>query len=211
MHGRSRKRLSRIRVHEPNLILKVKSNFFVRSTVLVYLKYFILTASLLIVLAGCGGSKELEKSRPPEEKPMDGYEKTFRPSDYDMDVKVFLAEAKRGNDVKVNPPEPVVVEPAAIVQGYRVQLFATSEIDDANAKKSEAEAAFPGQWFYLEYDPPTYKLRAGNFLNRNDADSYARYLAENGFPDAWIVPDRVVKNIQPRVIPQPQDPGPPRQ
>lgn len=142
---------------------------------------------------------------------MEEYEKDFRPSDYDMDVRVFLSEMKKGKDVKVNPAEPAVVEPLIIVPGYRVQLIATPEIDDANAKKLEAEAAFPGQWFYLEYDPPTYKLRAGNFLNRTDADSYARYLAENGYPDAWIVPERVVKNIQPRVIPQPQDLSPPKQ
>ncbi len=142
---------------------------------------------------------------------MDEYEKDFRPSDYDMDVKVFLSEMKKGKDVRVNPAEPVVVEPPVVVPGYRVQLFATPEIDEANAKKNEAETAFPGQWFYLEYDPPTYKLRAGNFLNRNDADSYARYLAENGFPDAWIVPERVVKNIQPRIAPQPQELSPPKQ
>lgn len=173
-------------------------------------KYFVI-AAITIVLAGCGGSKELERPKPSGRTEMEEYEKDFRPSDYDMDVRVFLSEMKKGKDVKVNPAEPAVVEPLIIVPGYRVQLIATPEIDDANAKKLEAEAAFPGQWFYLEYDPPTYKLRAGNFLNRTDADSYARYLAENGYPDAWIVPERVVKNIQPRVIPQPQDLSPPKQ
>lgn len=164
-----------------------------------------------MVLAGCVGSKELEKPKPSGRTEMEEYEKDFRPSDYDMDMKVFLSEMKKGKDVKANPVEPAVVEPPIIVPGYRVQLFATSEIDDANRKKVEAESAFTDQWFYLVYDPPTYKLRAGNFLNRNDADSYARYFAENGFPDAWIVPERVVKNLPPRVAPQPQELSPPKQ
>ncbi len=164
-----------------------------------------------LCLAGCGGSRELEKSKASSNNEMAEYEKTFRPSDYDMDAKVFLSGLKKGTDIEVNPAEPEIVEPPVIVPGYRVQLFATPQIDDANAKKAAAEAEFPGQWFYLEYDPPTYKLRGGNFLNRNDADLYAKFLSENGFPDAWIVPDRVVKNIQPRVEPQPQESEPPKQ
>ncbi|MBF8248556.1 MAG: SPOR domain-containing protein, partial [Bacteroidetes bacterium] len=54
-------------------------------------------------------------------------------------------------------------------------------------------------------DPPSYKLRVGNFLNRADAEVYAQTFAAQGFPDAWVVPERVIKNIQPRPIPQQQD------
>ncbi len=170
-----------------------------------------IAAASSFLLAACSGSKELEKPKPSEIFPIQEFEKNFRPSDYDMDVKVFLSEIKKVDDVKVNPPRPLVVEPPVIVPGYRVQLFATSEIDEANAKKELAESAFPGQWFYLEYDPPTYKLRAGNFANRNEADLYAKFLSENGFPDAWIVPERIVKNLQPRVAPLPPEQTPPKQ
>lgn len=94
---------------------------------------------------------------------------------------------------KVNPYDPPI-----IVQGFRVQLFSTSEIDQANAKKTQAEAAFPDEWFFVVYDQPTYKLRGGNFVNRSSADAFAKHLTENGFPDAWTVPEKIVKNPQPR-------------
>ena len=163
-------------------------------------------ALVAIVFAGCGGSKEAEKSNADVAvAEMRKYEADFHPSDYDMDVKVFLSELTKEKDHKTVTTEPSTVEPPVVVPGYRVQLLATPEIDEANTKKTEAETAFPDQWFYLVYDPPVYKLRAGNFLSRSDADAYARYLSDHGYPDAWIVPERVVKNIQPRVPPPPQE------
>ena len=171
---------------------------------------FIAVCALLI---GCGGSKELEKPRPTSpNSELNKYEAEFRPSDYDMDVKVFFSELRREKERKSIPSEPAATEAPIVVPGFRVQLLATGEIDEANAKKAEVEAAFPGEWFYIAYDPPTYKLRAGNFLNRTDADMYAKLLSEKGFPDAWIVPERVFKNIQPRPTPQLQEqPPPPKQ
>ncbi len=112
---------------------------------------------LALLLAGCGGSKEVEKKE------------------------------------RADPYDPPVV-----VQGFRVQLFSTPEIDEANKKKVQAEAAFPDEWFYVVYDQPTYKLRGGNFVNRAGADAFAKYLTGKGFPDAWIVPEKIVKNPRPR-------------
>ena len=112
---------------------------------------------LALVLAGCGGSKEVEKKE------------------------------------RTNPYDPPIV-----VQGFRVQLFSTPEIDEANAKKAQAEAAFPDEWFFVVYDQPTYKVRGGNFVNRSAADAFAKHLTQKGFPDAWTVPEKIVKNPRPR-------------
>ena len=176
-----------------------------RTTQQITIKYFasIVACSLLI---GCRGSKELEKPKPTDTaSDLKKYESEFRPSDYDMDVKVFFSELRREKERKTIPSEPAVTEALIIVQGFRVQLLATGEIDEANRKKAEVEAAFPEEWFYIAYDPPIYKLRAGNFLSRADADVYAKLFSEKGFPDAWVVPERVIKNIQPRPVQQPQE------
>ncbi len=126
------------------------------------IKHFILLLAVL-TLAGCGGSKEVEKKE------------------------------------SVNPYDPPIV-----VQGFRVQLFSTSEIDDANAKKAKAENSFPDEWFYVVYDQPTYKLRGGNFVNRTAADAFAKHLTGKGFPDAWTVPEKIVKNPRPRTQTHPE-------
>ncbi|MBI5471179.1 MAG: SPOR domain-containing protein [Ignavibacteriae bacterium] len=166
--------------------------------------------SLLVMLWGCGSSKETEKrtaTTPSNE--MENFEAKFRPSDYDVDMKVFFSELRRATEQKSIPSEPTVTEAPIIIPGFRVQLISTTNIDEANAKKAEAEAAFPTEWFYIAYDPPSYKLRAGNFQNRADAESYAAVLSSNGFPDAWIVPEKIIKNIHPKVVP-PQEQIPPR-
>ncbi len=159
----------------------------------------IIFASLLVL--GCGASKELEKPKS-SGNILKEYEDRFRPSDYDMDPKVFLSELRREKEKKSIPSEPAVSDPPLPTPGFRVQMLATTDIDEANGKKAEAEAAFAGEWFYIAFDAPTYKIRAGNFLVRDDADMYAKFLQENGFPDAWVVPEKVIRNIQPRPDPQ---------
>ncbi len=165
---------------------------------------------LTLLVWGCSSPKETAKKSDTSttENEMATYETGFRPSDYDVDTKVFFSELKRESERKSIPSEPAVIEPPIIVSGFRVQLLSTTNIDEANTRKAEAEAAFPTEWFYIAYDPPAYKLRAGNFLNRADAESYMTFLSENGYLDAWVVPEKVVKNIQPKLIPTPRQEPP---
>ena len=174
---------------------------------------YIICLTMVAALIGCGGTKELEKSRPPSSAANDlkKYENEFRPSDYDVDVKTFFSDLRRDNAGKKISSEPTVTESSNIVPGFRVQLLATTEIDDANAKKVEAESAFPGERFYIAYDPPAYKLRAGNYITRSDADAFAKFVQTNGYPDAWVVPERVIKNIQPRPTQRNQEQQQPKQ
>jgi hypothetical protein len=64
--------------------------------------------------------------------------------------------------------------------------------------KADAETQFPEEWFYVVYDAPTYKVRAGNFLERYEADRFGKLLAEKGYRDAWVVPEKVYKDAPPR-------------
>jgi hypothetical protein len=162
-----------------------------------------------VLLVGCGGSKELDKSRSTTIKSESArFEEEFRPSEYDKDVKVFFSELRKDKGRNATAPEATITEAPIIVTGFRVQLLSTGDIDEVNAKKAEVEAAFPEEWFYVAYDPPTYKLRAGNFFRRGDAEMNAKIFADKGFPDAWVVPEHVLKNTLPRVTPQSQDQQP---
>ncbi|MBX2992860.1 MAG: SPOR domain-containing protein [Bacteroidetes bacterium] len=157
------------------------------------------TIVVFSILAGCAGSQQADKSSDTSAATeLQRYEEDFRPSEYDKDAGRLFSELREEKEGKQSSLESATLEPAVVVQGYRVQLLATPEIDEANIAKAQAEAAFPGEWFYIAFDPPTYKLRAGNFLTRAEAEAYSRVLVEKGYADAWIVPDRVMKNIRPR-------------
>ncbi len=159
---------------------------------------------LAFMVASCGGSRQSQRGgeTPDLGAELGRYEGDFHPSDYDSLASGpgSQPDIHRRGDTNENADTSHETTPE-LVQGFRVQIFASTRIDEANAKKAEAEGLFPGEWFYLEYDPPTYKIRAGNFLHRYDAERFARLLTEKGYPDSWIVPERVYKEPPP---PSPQ-------
>jgi hypothetical protein len=158
----------------------------------------LVAASLLFLLAGC--SSRMERSAEPRsDEGLDvlrRYEAEFTPSDFDSLRTTDSLAATHGNLSNAGNNSSVL-DASESMQGFRVQLLSTTNIDDATSMRSRAEAAFPDEWFYVEFDPPTYKLRAGNFHSRYDADRFARALSGKGFAEAWPVPARIVRNPPP--------------
>jgi hypothetical protein len=155
------------------------------------------------MLAGCGGGGETARSdaAAAAAEELRAYEAEFRPSDHDQKPEeVFGAlKPKAAPDDTTGAQAGPDIEPGPeVVQGYRVQILASPRMEEVRAKKAEAEATFPDEWFYLSYDPPTYKLRAGNFPTRFEADRFMKQLVERGFRDSWIVPERVFRDLPPR-------------
>ena len=163
-------------------------------------------AVFLLSLFSCGTTKEGRWSE--HEIALRGYESDFRPSDYDPDVRTLIKEER---DTVTHPPGDRTNPPPTLstetVQGFRVQVFSTSDFSNARAKQAEAELVFPDEWVYLVYEPPTYKVRIGNFLVRFEADRFVALAADRGFPYAWIVPEKVFKAPPPPPRPAPQTQG----
>lgn len=152
-----------------------------------------------LLLVGCKASQETEITKEQtRDEELRLYETTFRPSDYDR-----AAAPKAPLDtVKLTEAEDSLFTPATTpvpeeVSGFRVQIVTTTSIDEANRKKSLGESLFPDEWFYLEYDQPTFKIRAGNFLTRFEAERFRSQIAERGFSGAWVVPARVFRHPPP--------------
>ncbi|MFN0157044.1 MAG: SPOR domain-containing protein [Bacteroidota bacterium] len=158
-------------------------------------------------LTGCGASTGSSSSEADYIEEARRYEKGFRPSDFDPDPVAAVSTQVSNQPVSEAPHLPKTSVPLEFVSGFRVQIFSSNNIDDANAMKAEVEQRFTDQWFYVVYDPPTYKLRGGDFLTRYEADRFAKFLKDAGHKDAWIVPERVYKNLPPRsVVPVDQPP-----
>lgn len=82
------------------------------------------------------------------------------------------------------------VEGPRQVSGYRVQIFAAA--DELAARVLENEARFQFNVpVYLSYDPPNYKIRLGNYTDKNAADNLRKEARRKGYRDAWVVPDLV--------------------
>jgi hypothetical protein len=149
-----------------------------------------------LIVAGCGTSGESTRVEGDPNAELHAYESDFRPSDYDPEpapgspASPNLLERPEGTPAEETPTLLLQEE----VQGFRVQVYTTESIDSAKVQKAECESLFPGEWFYLDYDPPTYKIRAGNFLTKYEAYRFARRISDHGYPNAWPVPQRVYKD-----------------
>jgi hypothetical protein len=149
-----------------------------------------------LLIAGCGTSRDTAGAAGDPNAQLHGYESDFQPSDYDPEpapgrpVSQSPLDRPEGTPTEETPTLSLQEE----VQGFRVQVYSTDSIDSAKVKKTEFESLFPREWFYLDYDPPTYKIRAGNFLTKYEADRFARTLADHGYRDAWPVRQRVYKD-----------------
>jgi septal ring-binding cell division protein DamX len=160
--------------------------------------------AFLFLLAGCGPGKEAFQSPDVQDekskKPLSYYEATLRPSDFDEEVEIVQkAHSQTAGFVPLEIPSDSAVIVEEFTQGFRVQIFASSSIDEANAAKATAEEKAIRDSIYIVYDPPVYKVRVGDYATRFEANQHLTRLVNIGYPDAWVVADRVVQRKMVRV------------
>ncbi len=165
-----------------------------------------LVSAIVLVLSGCGSSSGSQKvastiSDEPEQRvPLSRYEKTFNPSQYDDEI----IEIQRQHTIEQEKAagelgrDSVVVE-STFTQGYRIQIFATGNIDEANAMRLTAAQRITEDSLYVVYDPPVYKVRIGDFPTRAEANQKLTTVIGQGFSDAWVVGDRIIQRKLVRV------------
>jgi hypothetical protein len=77
-------------------------------------------------------------------------------------------------------------------KGYRLMIISTSNRDEALAAKTKIYTYFPELKAYLWHQSPYYKLKAGNFKDRKDAEEYQKRL--NGyFPKGVFIMNDIVE------------------
>jgi SPOR domain len=82
------------------------------------------------------------------------------------------------------------------MNGWRIQLSSSSERDEVNKIKAEFLINFPNIKTYLTYQQPYFKLRVGDYLDRNEAQKQMKEIdavLKQDFKDigTFIVPDIV--------------------
>ena len=61
-------------------------------------------------------------------------------------------------------------------KGFRLMIISTNSRDEAIAAKTKVYTYFPELKAYLWHQSPYYKVKAGNFKDRKDAEAYQRRL-----------------------------------
>ena len=79
--------------------------------------------------------------------------------------------------------------------GYRIHIFmeiGNDALNHAKAVKAQFEKAFPDIPIYLTYVEPHFRLRAGNFRNRVEAERCLRRIKPR-FKEAFVTKDNIFK------------------
>jgi hypothetical protein len=61
-------------------------------------------------------------------------------------------------------------------KGYRLMIISTNKRDEAISAKTKVYTYFPELKAYLWHQSPYYKVKAGNFTDRKEAEAYQKKL-----------------------------------
>jgi hypothetical protein len=73
---------------------------------------------------------------------------------------------------------------------FRVQIYISKFVDEAQQYASSIKELFP-EGVFVEYQPPYYKVRVGEFHKAVDGETFLEHVKQLGFENAWLV--RVIK------------------
>ncbi len=161
---------------------------------------------LLLIFSACSastGSRYDNKENSLENEK----EKTEKPAeDFDMSNYRTKIELPEKNEDEQTPKDisiwyeysdsdttntnqtPTVIDK---VPGFRVQVYSTDNLDDANNKRSEVYFKTNQKNVYVIFDPPFYKVEVGDFTHISDAKDLSFKLKQLGYSDSRVVNETV--------------------
>jgi len=78
----------------------------------------------------------------------------------------------------------------SVSEGYRVQVLATRYFDRADSLAVIMKNTVSYS-VYVDFEAPNYKVRIGDFIDRNSAESLQQELVQMGYNSAWILRARI--------------------
>ena len=82
-----------------------------------------------------------------------------------------------------------------IIEGFRVQILATKELAKAEQLQKDLSNIL-NQNVYIVFEAPNYKVRVGNFIDRNKAEVFRKNILNKGYTSSWIIRTRIEPKIQ---------------
>jgi hypothetical protein len=75
--------------------------------------------------------------------------------------------------------------------GYRVLVLTTDNIEEANQVKADVYFSQSSYEVYIDFEPPFYKVKAGDFDSQRSADDLRFKLNQLGHKEAKVIKDKI--------------------
>lgn len=180
------------------------------STLLFMIKKLSVVLMLLLVICACSastgnryGKEDKVKSENTSEDKNRDVKTTPLKEDFDISAyktKIVIPE-KNLNTVSENQNvwfdygSPVVETKmktlSGTTEGFRVLVLTTDNIEEANQIKADVYFSQNSNEVYLDFEPPFYKVKAGDFDNQKTADEMRFKLNQLGYKEAKVIRDKI--------------------
>jgi len=155
---------------------------------------YLIVIILGLLLAGCSGSKSVTKKTTQSDA---NYDESFDPmtlNDNDIEFPSIVKNIKQSIDTLTSVNN--TTDSQKEVNGFRVQIIATQNLEKATLLEEEAKNQFAmsGHKTYLVFEAPLYKIRLGDFTTRNQADELKIQALRYGYREAFIVRTKIMVN-----------------
>jgi hypothetical protein len=168
-------------------------------------KLFIIFSFLTVFLIGCSAStgsryeqkeeKKSETETPKETKKEIAEDFDITPYQTEIDIEApTLTEDKLPPDVWYGYADTSSVLERKIIgttDGYRVQVLSTDDIEEANRVRAEIYEKTARKEVYITFEPPFYKVKAGDFTSKSEASDFKFKLNQLGYTEAKVVQETV--------------------
>ena len=155
---------------------------------------------LIVVCSASTGSRYETKPKDTEIEDEDEQVKIIE--DFDISpykIEIDIEEVPYGNqvlpdDVWYGYADTVSTSDkniAGTTDGYRVQVLSTDNMDEANQVRSEIYFNTKNKEVYITFEPPFYKVKAGDFTSHSEANDFKFKLNQLGYPEARVIQETV--------------------
>lgn len=104
----------------------------------------------------------------------------------DPRVDILLKKQAEANDLSTRNTAK-----RRTARGYRLLVISTNNRGEALAARTKILTNFPEMKAYMWYQAPYYKVKAGNFTSRNDAEAYLKRMTAMFPGNIFIMNDTV--------------------
>jgi hypothetical protein len=97
------------------------------------------------------------------------------------------------NDIEVSEDSNFVenLEIIRTVDGYRVLVVATDNLEDANSVRADILTKIKRKEVYISFEPPFYKVKVGDFTDIAESNNLKFRLNQLGYTEARVVQETV--------------------
>lgn len=105
----------------------------------------------------------------------------------DPRIDILLKKQAEANDLSTRNTSK-----RRTARGYRLLVVSSNNRNEALAARTKILTNFPELKAYMWYQSPYYKVKAGNFTSRNDAQAYQKRMASM-FPGNIFIMNDIVE------------------